>query len=154
MKKALTGEGMKLVKATAKQPSTLLCSDAGKGITTLKLAGGESIYVSGENVLAFENSVKWDITVAKLSSAVGNWKLFHVKLSGPGDVAVIAKYPVRMEVTPNCPVYTDPKNTIFWSNGLNLSIKTDIDLASLVGNKHGEEYQMKFEGSGYVVIGG
>ncbi len=76
---------MNLIKATAKEASTLFCSDNGKSIITLKLKDGESVFVRGENVLAFENSVKWDISVMKgLTSAI-HGGLFQVKLTGSGD---------------------------------------------------------------------
>ncbi|MDY7038067.1 MAG: AIM24 family protein, partial [Thermodesulfobacteriota bacterium] len=62
LKKAVSGEGAKLTKAEGK--GTLYLADMGKNISILKLQG-ESIFVNGNDLLGFEDSIKWDIKIMK-----------------------------------------------------------------------------------------
>ncbi|MFX9431556.1 AIM24 family protein, partial [Acinetobacter baumannii] len=57
LKKALTGEGTQLMKMEGQ--GRVYLADAGKKITLLRLAG-ESIYVNGNDVLAFEDGIASD----------------------------------------------------------------------------------------------
>lgn len=43
----------------------LYVADQGKKISILRLAEGESIFVNGNDLLAFEPSVRWDIKLMK-----------------------------------------------------------------------------------------
>jgi len=41
---------------------------------------------------------------------------------------------------------------VAWSGNLKPEIKTDISFKSLTGRGSGEEFQMKFQGEGFVVV--
>lgn len=62
-KKMLSGEGTSLMKATG--DGKLYVADQGKKISILRLAQGDSIFVNGNDLLAFEPSVRWDIKLMK-----------------------------------------------------------------------------------------
>ena len=62
VKKAVTGEGLSLTKAEGK--GKLYLADTGKKVTILEL-DGQSIYVNGNDLLAFEETVQWDIKMMK-----------------------------------------------------------------------------------------
>lgn len=151
--RGLIGEGVYLTKATGE--GTLYLADAGKKIFFLKLAG-ESLFVSGEDLLTLEESVAWKIAMLKKKAAgilTGGGQLFNVKLSGYGVVAIGTDYdPLTLPVLPGAPVSTDPQATVAWSGSLEPRLKTDIKMKNLVGRGSGDSIQMVFEGQGFVVI--
>lgn len=149
-KKMFTGEGTRLTKAEGK--GTLYLADTGKKITILEL-GNEAIYVNGNDLMAFEDRVKWDITFMKSISGILAAGLFNVKLEGPGLVAFTSHYdPLTLRVSADKPVMTDPNTTVAWSGSLMPQIKTDISFKTFLGRGSGESFQMKFKGEGFVVV--
>ena len=79
--------------------------------------------------------------------------LFQVKLTGSGMVAISTHGdPLTLLVTPENPVFTDPNATVAWSGNLSPELKSNVSFKSLLGRGSGEEFQMKFSGSGWVLI--
>ena len=149
-KKAFTGEGARLTKATGQ--GKLYLADEGKKVSILGLQG-EEIVVNGSDVLAFETTMEWDITMMKKLTAFVAGGLFNVRISGSGMLAITTHYdPLTLMVEPGNPVFTDPNATVAWSGNLSPDLKTDVQLKSFLGRGSGESVQMKFEGSGFVVI--
>lgn len=149
-KEAVTGEGMTLTKANGK--GILYLADQGKKISIINLQE-ESIFVNGNDVLAFEDPIKWDIKMMKKVAGMMAGGLFNVKLSGTGMVAITThKDPITLIVTPDNPVNTDPNATVAWSGTLTPELKTDMSLKTFTGRGSGETLQMKFVGNGFVVI--
>lgn len=150
LKKAVTGEGARLSKA--KGQGSVFCADAGKKITIIEL-NGEAICVNGNDLLAFEMSLKYDIRMMKKMSAILAGGLFNIRLEGQGMVAITSHYdPMTLPVTPGEPVTTDPNATVLWSGNLEPSFKTDIQLKTFFGRGSGESVQMQFQGDGFVVV--
>lgn len=149
LKKAVTGERASMMAAEGY--GNLYLADDGKKIAILNLEN-DKIYVNGNDVMAFEETINWDISMMNTAgSMAGN--LFNIKLQGTGMVAITTHYtPLTLIVTPERPVYTDPNATVAWSGNLKPEIKTDINLKSLTGRGSGEEFQMKFQGDGFVVV--
>ena len=150
LKKLLTGEGTALTKAEGS--GRLYLADTGKKISILNL-DGDSIFVNGKDLLAFQDTIAWDVTFMKRVSAMLAGGLFNVKLEGKGMVAITTHYePLTLRVTPGKPVITDPNATVAWSGGLMPDLKTDITLRTFLGRGSGESLQMRFEGEGFVVV--
>jgi uncharacterized protein (AIM24 family) len=150
VKKAVTGEGLSLTKAEGK--GKLYLAEMGKKVTILEL-DGQSIYVNGNDLLAFEETVKWDIKMMKRIAGFMSGGLFNVLLEGKGMVAITTHYdPLTLQVTRDRPVFTDPNATVAWSGNLQPDLRTDISLKTLVGRSSGESLQMAFTGEGFVVI--
>ena len=150
LKKFVSGEGTRLTKAEGK--GVVYLADSGKKITILNLEG-ESIFVNGNDVLGFQDSIDWDIKMMKKMTAMMAGGLFNVKLEGHGMIAITTHYdPVTLLVTPGNPVITDPNATVAWSGSLSPEFKADISLKTFVGRGSGESIQMVFEGDGYVVM--
>lgn len=150
VKKAVTGEGLSLTKAEGK--GKLYLAEMGKKVTILEL-DGQSIYVNGNDLLAFEETVKWDIKMMKRIAGFMSGGLFNVLLEGKGMVAITTHYdPLTLQVTKDRPVFTDPNATVAWSGNLQPDLRTDISLKTLVGRSSGESLQMAFTGEGFVVI--
>ena len=150
-KKALTGEGASLMKAEGN--GKLYLADSGKKISILHLQHGESISVNGNDLLAFEDGIQWDIKMMKRITGMMAGGLFNVTCQGPGMVAITSHYePLTIRVTPRKPVITDPNATVAWSGQLQPNFQTDVSLKSFFGRGSGESVQMRFEGEGFVVV--
>ena len=150
VKRQITDEGRSLTKATGQ--GTVYVADQGKKISLIDLKGN-SIIVNGHDLLAFEESVKWDIVLIK--SLAGMWAggLFNMRLAGLGMVAISTHYdPITLRVLPHEPVMTDPNCTVAWSGNLKPEIKTDVSADTLIGRTSGETLQLVFRGDGFVVI--
>ncbi|MDQ0229599.1 AIM24 family protein [Metabacillus malikii] len=149
-KKAFTGEGTSLMKATGR--GKLYLADQGKKVTVLDLRN-EVIHVNGNDLLAFEPSINWDIKLMKRIAGMMAGGLFNVRCEGTGMVAITSHYePLTLRVTPGNPVITDPNATVAWSGGLQPEFQTDITLKTFFGRGSGESIQMKFAGDGFVVV--
>ncbi|KFC22452.1 AIM24 family protein [Chryseobacterium sp. FH1] len=150
LKKAISGEGTKLMKAEG--TGRLYVADNGKKVRILYLEN-ESISVNGNDVLAHDQSIKSDIKMLKSIAGVMAGGLFQVKLTGTGHIAITTHgHPLTLLVTPDAPVFTDPNATVAWSGNLTPELKTNVSLKSLIGRGSGEEFQMKFSGNGWVLI--
>ena len=150
LKKTLTGEGARLTRATGK--GRLYLADAGKKVQVLHL-NNDAIFVNGNDLLAMEESIRWDVKMMKKVTAMMAGGLFNIRLEGTGIIAITTHYdPLTLMVTPDNPVCTDPNATIAWSGNLTPEFKTDLSLRSFLGRASGESFQMKFQGHGFVVI--
>ncbi|MFB6071611.1 MAG: AIM24 family protein [Halobacterium sp.] len=146
VKEAVTSEGTPVMEAEGS--GHLYLAEREKKVQVLDLGSDESLSVNGEDVLAFESGVDYEInTVGSLSGAAAGG-LTNVFLSGPGQVAITTHGdPVVLEP----PVTTDPDATVAWSAGLSPSIGTNKALE--VGQTSGESIQMEFTGEdGFVVV--
>ena len=148
IKSKVTSEGTPVMEIDGQ--GHVYLADQEKKIQILELGAGESISVNGNDVLAFEDRVDYEIgTIGSLggASAAG---LLNVFLSGPGTVA-ITTHGDPLVLSP--PVRTDPDATVAWSGNLSPSLKSDRSLKDSIGQSSNETYQMSFEGSsGFVVV--
>lgn len=150
LKKAVSGEGTSLSKA--KGTGSVFCADSGKKITILQLQN-EAVCVNGNDLLAFEMSLKYDIKMMKRMTSVLAGGLFNIRLEGTGMVAITSHYdPLTLPVTPAQPVTTDPNATVLWSGNLEPELKTDLQLKTFFGRGSGESVQLLFRGNGFVVV--
>lgn len=155
MKKMWSGEGVSLTTVTGK--GTLYLADEAKNVTLLLLAAGESLSVTGSDVLAFEDSVAWDIKVTQGVGGMMSGGLTNVLLTGPGVVAVTCHGdPLALTVGPDADVFVDPDAAVAWSGHLKPTLKTDISMRGVLGRGSGEAFQMAFKSEsatpGLVVI--
>lgn len=150
LKKVVSGEGTQMMKMEGS--GRVYIADAGKKISLLRL-GGEAIYVNGNDVLAYEDGIQADIKMMRKVSGMMSGGLFNMRLSGSGVVAITSHYePLTLAVTPDQPVFTDPNATVAWSGTLSPDIVTDVSLGTLLGRGSGESIQLKFAGTGWVVV--
>jgi uncharacterized protein (AIM24 family) len=150
LKKAVSGEGTRLTKAEGQ--GKLYLADSGKKISVLKLQE-EQIFVNGNDVLALDDTLKFDIRMMKKVSAMLSGGLFNLEIRGTGMLAITTHYdPLTLVVTPDNPVVTDPNATVAWSGSLQPEFRTDVSLKTFFGRGSGESLQMVFRGNGFVVI--
>ncbi len=146
-KKALTGEGMALMKVSG-SGDVFLAQEADE-IFILELEN-ESVTVNGNAVLAFESSLTWDIKrVEGASMASGG--LFNTTFTGSGLIAVVAHgTPVVLQV--DVPTFVDMQAAVLWSAGLQSSIRKTAKMGAVIGRGSGEAYQLALSGQGIVVV--
>ena len=153
LKRQFTGEGAKLTKAEG--AGKVYLADSGKKLTVLLLQG-ESVVVNGEDLIAFEPSLKYSITMMKKIAAIASGGLFNVRVEGNGMLAIGTHHdPLTLRVRPGEPVFTDPNATVAWSGNLTPNFKTDMSLKTFIGRGSGESFQMQFDatqGEGWVVV--
>jgi uncharacterized protein (AIM24 family) len=150
VKKAATGESLTLMEATGS--GELFLANQAMLVHLLRL-DDDSISVSGENILAFETGIDWDVTRVKGGSAgVLAGGLFNIHLQGTGLVALVSDgEPVRLDVS-EAMTFGDPQAAIAWSGGVETTVKTDVQAKSLIGLGSGESLQIGFSGQGWVLI--
>ena len=150
VKKMFSGEGAKLMKVEGQ--GRVYLADKGKRVQVLNLRN-EAIHVNGNDLLAFEDGVKWDIKMIRRMAGMMAGGLFNVRLDGPGMIAITTHYnPLSLRVRPGKPVFTDPNATVAWSGRLNPDIHTDMSFKTFLGRGSGESFQLKFEGDGWVLL--
>jgi uncharacterized protein (AIM24 family) len=151
LKKMVSGEGASLMKMEGR--GRVYLAEEGKRIQVLNLAAGEAIFVNGNDLLALEDGMKYEIKMMRRVAGMASGGLFNVHVQGPGVVAITTHYnPITLRVTPGEPVFTDPNATVAWSGDLTPAIHTDISFKTLMGRGSGESIQLRFEGSGWVVL--
>lgn len=149
LKAAATGERAATTQVTGS--GILYCADQGKEISILYL-DNESIFVNGADCLAYSDSLAWDIVFTGGAGMMAGG-LFSLKLSGTGYVAITTHgKPLVLGVAPGSPLFTDPNATVAWSEGMQTSVKADVNLKTLIGRASGETFQMRFDGQGFVVL--
>lgn len=150
MKKMVSGEGMSLMKMDGR--GRVYLADTGKRIHILKL-NNETICVNGNDVLAMEDTIKWEIKLMRRVAAMLAGGLFNMRLSGSGMVAITTHYePLALEVKPDLPLFSDPNATVAWSGSLEPEIVTNFTVGTFLGRGSGETIQLKFQGTGWVIL--
>jgi uncharacterized protein (AIM24 family) len=150
LKKAVTGEGTKLMKMSG--TGEVFLADQAQEIHLLKLEN-DSITCNGANLLAFDAGIDWDIKKVEggFSAAMAGG-LFNVSLTGSGWVAILSDGPPVLLNTGEAPTFADPSAAITWSSGLQTSVKADVNVKNLIGRGSGESLQMAFSGNGWVLV--
>src|SRR5690606_16538371 len=144
------GDGANLL--TASGTGRLCVADCRIKVQDLKLEG-ESICVYGYDIVAHDLSIKNVITMLKSIARMMSGGLFQVRLTGNGHVAISTHGdPLTLLLKPGEPVFTDPNATVAWSGNLKPELKTNVSFKSLLGRGSGEEFQMMFQGEGWVLI--
>jgi uncharacterized protein (AIM24 family) len=152
IKKAVTGEGTKLMKISG--TGEVFLAHLAEDIHLIKLED-DHITCNGENVLAFDAGIEWDIKrlegAGAMSGALAGG-LYNMSLSGSGWVAIVSDGPPVLLMTGELPTFCDPQAAITWSGNLQTHLKTDVNVKSLIGKGSGESLQIGFAGQGWVLV--
>jgi uncharacterized protein (AIM24 family) len=143
LKKAVTGEGMQLMKISG--TGEVFLGDQAQDIHLIYLEN-DAITVNGANLLAFDAGIDWDIKRVEGVSGMVGGGLFNMALTGTGWVAIISDGPPVLLNTGDAPTFADPQAAITWASSVQTGIKTDIKLKNLIGRGSGESVQMSFSG--------
>jgi len=147
IKQAATGEGTPVM--TIEGQGHVYLADSEKKVQLLELDADDSITVNGEDVLAFDPDISYEISSMDTLAGAFAGGFTNVFLEGPGYVAITTHAdPVVLEP----PVSTDPSATVAWS-GTSPNVQVNKNLSDMIGQESGERFQMNFDGdSGYVVV--
>jgi uncharacterized protein (AIM24 family) len=149
LKKAVTGEGTSLMKITGS--GEVFLADTAQDIHLIYLED-DKITVNGPNLLAFDSGIDWDIERVQGASGVMGGGLYNTSLAGTGWVAILSDGPPVLLNVASAPTFADAQAAITWSSGVSTSIKTDVNLKTLIGRGSGETIQMGFSGQGWVLV--
>ena len=150
LKKAVSGEGTQLMKMSGQ--GEVFLADLAQDLHLIKLEN-DQITCNGQNVLAFDAGIDWDISKVEggMSGALAGG-LYNMSLAGSGWVAVISNGPPVLLNTGDAPTFCDPQAAITWSSGVQTHVKSDVNMKTLIGRGSGETLQMGFTGAGWVLV--
>lgn len=150
LRDAAMREAAPLVRAEGK--GRLYCAHHGSHVHVVRLAG-ESIVVAWTDLLAFEECLTFAASLVGHGLGIAAGGMAGVKLSGNGALAVATHgQPMTLEVSPGNSLNTDPHATLAWSGGLTPALKTHLSWRSVFAHGGHEPVQMRFEGSGFVLV--
>ena len=150
LKKAVTGEGVQLMKVTGR--GEVFLADQAQDIHLIYLEN-DAITVNGPNLLAFDTGIDWDIR--RIEGGAGSMMaggLFNTVLNGTGWVAILSDGPPVLLDVGSAPTFADAQAAITWSQGVSTAIRTDFKMKNLIGRGSGESVQMAFSGTGWVLV--
>ena len=150
IKKMVTGEDLQLMKVSGNGDVFLADYAAEVHIVYLE---NDSITLNGDNVLAFESTLQWDLKRVKGIAGMAAQGLMNVVLSGTGAVALTTYgTPVVLDPSEQA-TFCDPAAAVAWSTSLTTNVKkTDSMMKSMIGRGSGELFSMGFSGQGFVIV--
>ena len=149
IKKAVTNEGADLMKVSG--TGEIFLADMAQDVQLLRLED-EAITANGPHVLAFDAGIDWDIKRVEGASGALSGGLYNMELSGTGNVALVSDGPPVLIEIDGESTFADPQAAITWSQGVSSSVKTDVNVKTLIGKGSGETFQLAFSGSGWLLL--
>lgn len=112
---------------------------------------GDGITVNGSSLLAFTDSLTYDINrVQGVGMVTGG--VWNTTVHGVGQVAITSHgQPVMLDCSQQ-PTFCDIEATVAWSSSLVPSIKSSMSAAAFIGRGSGEAFQYAFHGPGFVIV--
>ena len=148
LKKVLTNEDLPLMRVTG-QGEVFFANEAGY-IHLVELTG-DALSVNGQNLIAFDASLNWDIKRVQGAGLMAGG-LFNTVLSGQGTAALVS---VGQPVVLDCsaqPTFVDVQAAVAWSANLVPNIVSSMNMRSLLRGGTGEAFQYAFHGPGFVIV--
>ena len=150
LKRAVTGEGVALMSVRGQ--GEMWFADHGHHVSIIELDPNEYLSINGRNVLVFDPTIQYQISMVKGAGMFGGG-LFNCVFSGQGKIAITCDGPpVVIPVSPQLPVFVDTDAVIGWSGQLQTSIHRSQGLKSILKGGSGEMFQIVFQGQGFVII--
>ena len=148
IKKALTGEGLPLMRCSGQ--GDVFLAERSYDVHLLNLANS-GLSISGKNVLAFSSSLDWNIERVK-GGSMATGGLFNTTLRGTGWVALTTDGPPVVLNAAEAPTFADTNAVVAWSANLQTQLKTSFKAGALIGRGSGEAVQVSFYGNGFVIV--
>jgi len=148
LKKALTGEGLSLMRVEGQ--GDVFLANAAEHVHILHL-NNSGISINGAHVLAFSAGLDWNIERVK-GGSIAAGGLFNTTLRGTGWVAITTDgEPVVLNAA-EAPTFADIQAIVAWSIELQTSINKSFTAGALIGRGSGEAFQVTFAGQGFVIV--
>ncbi len=148
LKKALTGEGLPLMRCQGQ--GDVFLAELAHDVHLLNLTNS-GLSISGKNVLAFSQSLDWNIERVK-GGSIATGGLFNTTLRGTGWVALTTDGPPVVLNAAEAPTFADTNAVVAWSANLETTLKTSFKAGALIGRGSGEALQVAFHGHGFVIV--
>lgn len=148
MKKVLTNEDAPMMRVSG-QGEVFFARQARNVFTVL--LEGEALTVSSDALLAFDDTLGWDIRRLQGAGLMAGG-LFNLELSGHGMLALCADGAPMILDCSQQPTFVDPQAAVAWSANLAPGIKNDLSMGSLLRGGSGEAFQLAFHGPGFVIV--
>lgn len=148
LKKALTGEGLSLMRVEGQ--GDVFLADAAREVHILHL-NNSGLSANGKNVLAFSASLDWNVERVK-GGSIAAGGLFNTTLRGTGWVAITTDGDPVVLNAAEAPTFADAQALVAWSVQLQTSIRSTATAGSLIGRGSGEAFQVAFNGQGFVIV--
>ncbi|MCD5348469.1 AIM24 family protein [Kineosporia mesophila] len=148
LKKVLTNEDLPLMRVSG-QGEVFFANEA--GYVHLVELTGDALSVNGQNLIAFDASLSWDIKRVQGAGMMAGG-LFNTVLSGQGTAALVS---VGQPVVLDCsqqPTYVDVQAAVAWSANLVPNIVSSMNMRSMLRGGTGEAFQYAFHGPGFVIV--
>ncbi|MBT0768056.1 AIM24 family protein [Kineosporia sp. J2-2] len=148
LKKVLTNEDLPLMRVSG-QGEVFFANEA--GYVHLVELTGDALSVNGQNLIAFDASLEWDIKRVQGAGMMAGG-LFNTVLSGQGTAALVSVgQPVVLDCS-NQPTFVDVQAAVAWSANLVPDIVSSMNVRSLLRGGTGEAFQYAFHGPGFVIV--
>jgi uncharacterized protein (AIM24 family) len=148
LKKALTGEGLPLMRCQGQ--GDVFLADRAYDVHLLNL-NNSGLSISGKNVLAFSQSLDWNIERVR-GGSIATGGLFNTTLRGTGWVALTTDGPPVVLNAAEAPTFADTNAVVAWSANLQTQLRTSFKAGALIGRGSGEAVQVSFHGQGFVIV--
>lgn len=151
-KRKLTGEGLDLMECIGS--GKVYLADNAQEIFLVDLDGSQNLSAEASSLLAMSGNLNTNVVFTGLQGAAsGGQGLFSTVVAGTGQVALVSDGPaICLEVSPNFPLVVDPQAYVASQGQLSQGFVTDVSYRSVIGQGSGEEFSIRFTGSGRVWI--
>ncbi|MDN5893952.1 MAG: AIM24 family protein [Nocardioides sp.] len=147
-KKLVTSEDVSLMRVSG-EGEVYFAAEA--GYVFLMQLENEGISLNFRNLLAFDESLTWDINRTK-GAGIATGGLFNTTVGGTGTVAVTSVGKPTVFDCSQQPIYVDPQSAVMWSANLAPSVQNSMNMKSMMRGGSGEAIQYVFHGPGFVVV--
>lgn len=144
----LSGENMELMEV--KGQGMCMFADEAQHVTIINLNDGDKLSVESENLLAFNDMVKYGVRFIGVG-VISQKGLFTSKLEPKGYGAQVAVKSDGNPIVLQTPCVVDPDAVVCWT-GPDPSFKVGLNWKTLIGQTSGESYMLEFKQPGFNVI--
>ncbi|MDZ5621680.1 AIM24 family protein [Nocardioides bizhenqiangii] len=148
LKKALTGEGLSLMRVEG--AGDVFLANGAEHVHILHL-NNSGISINGNHVLAFSGNLDWNVERVK-GGSIAAGGLFNTTLRGSGWVAITTDGEPVVLNAGEAPTFADTDAVVAWSVDLQTSIVKSFTAGALIGRGSGEAFQVAFGGQGFVIV--
>jgi uncharacterized protein (AIM24 family) len=148
LKRMVTNEDTPLMTVAGR--GEVFFADLAKDVFLLQLEG-DAISVNGSSILAFDATLEYDVHRVKGAGAMTGG-MFNTLIHGQGTVALTSDgQPVVLDCS-QVPTAVDMNAAVCWSGSLQPSIRSSMNMRSMLRGGTGEAFQYVFHGPGFVVV--
>lgn len=144
----LTGENMELMEVQG--TGEVYLADEAQHVTVIDLGPGEKLSVESENLLAFNDAVKYGVRFIGVG-VISQKGLFTSRLTATNQGAQVAVKSDGNPIMLSTPCVVDPDAVVCWS-GPDPSFKVGLSWKTFVGQTSGESYMLEFKEAGHLVL--